>query len=72
MYADEAKALLDHVGVDRAFVMGGCMGCSVAIAFAVRYPEMARGLILHWPVGGAEWVKITHERWLGAHAGFVL
>ena len=70
-YADEAKALLDQLGIDRAFVMGGCMGCSVAIAFAVRYPEATRGLILHWPVGGAEWVKITHERWLGVHAGFV-
>lgn len=71
IYADEAKALLDHLGIDRAFVMGGCMGCSVAIAFGVRYPAATRGLVLHWPVGGAEWIQITHERWLGGHAGFV-
>lgn len=71
IYADEAKSLLDHLGLDSAFVMGGCMGCSVAIAFGVRYPAATRGLVLHWPVGGAEWIEITHERWLGVHAGFV-
>lgn len=70
VYADEAKALLDHLGIDRAFVMGGCMGCSVAIAFGTRHPGATRGLILHWPVGGAEWTQITHDRWLGVHSGF--
>ena len=71
LYAEEAKALLDHVGIKEAFVMGGCMGCSVAIAFAARFPQVTRGLVLHWPVGGAEWIRVTHERWLGVHAGFV-
>ena len=71
LYAEEAKALLDHLGIKEAFVMGGCMGCSVAIAFATRFPQVTRGLVLHWPVGGAEWIRITHERWLGVHAGFV-
>src|SRR5712692_1268513 len=36
LYAEEAKALLDHLGIKEAFVMGGCMGCSVAIAFAAK------------------------------------
>ncbi len=71
LYAEEAKALLDHLQMDRAFVIGGCMGCSVAIAFATRFPEATRGLVLHWPVGGAEWIRMTHDRWLGVHAGFV-
>src|SRR5712692_4476901 len=36
-----------------------------------RFPQVTRGLVLHWPVGGAEWIRVTHERWLGVHAGFV-
>lgn len=31
------------------------MGCSVALAFAVDYPEATRALLLHWPVGGFRW-----------------
>ena len=31
------------------------MGCSVALAFGVHYPERARALLLHWPVGGYRW-----------------
>lgn len=57
-YARQAKALLDHLEIDAAFVLGGCMGCSVALAFAVDYPESSRALLLHWPVGGFRW-KLT-------------
>jgi pimeloyl-ACP methyl ester carboxylesterase len=35
--------------------MGACMGCSVAVAFAVHHPEATRALVLHWPVGGVRW-----------------
>ena len=31
------------------------MGCSVATAFAARFPQATRALILHWPVGGYRW-----------------
>jgi pimeloyl-ACP methyl ester carboxylesterase len=31
------------------------MGCSVATAFAARYPEATHALVLHWPVGGYRW-----------------
>ena len=51
-YAHEAKGLLD---ISRAFVLGGCMGCSTATAFGVTYPEATLGLLLHWPVGGVRW-----------------
>lgn len=54
-YTKQAKALLDHLRIDSAYVMGGCMGCSVALAFAVHYPETTRALLLHWPVGGYRW-----------------
>ena len=54
-YTKQGRALLDHLKIDSAYVMGGCMGCSVALAFGVHYPEATRGLILHWPVGGYRW-----------------
>jgi pimeloyl-ACP methyl ester carboxylesterase len=55
LFAEQGKRLLDHLGIVRAFVMGGCMGCSVALAFAARYPEATQALVLHWPVGGYRW-----------------
>jgi pimeloyl-ACP methyl ester carboxylesterase len=58
----QGRALLDHLKVDSALIMGGCMGCSVALAFAVHYPEVTRGLILHWPVGGYRWKVSAQER----------
>jgi pimeloyl-ACP methyl ester carboxylesterase len=61
-YTRQAKGLLDYLKVDSAHVMGGCMGCSVALAFAVDYPEAARALILHWPVGGFRWKVSGLER----------
>ena len=55
LFADQAKALLDHLKIESAFVLGGCMGCSVALAFAAQYPASTRALVLHWPVGGYRW-----------------
>jgi pimeloyl-ACP methyl ester carboxylesterase len=54
-YTKQAKALLDHLKIDSASILGGCMGCSVALAFAVHYPDATRALLLHWPVGGYRW-----------------
>lgn len=65
LYAKQARDLLDHLGVGRAFVLGGCMGCSVAAAFAVDYPARTLGLILHWPVGGHGWREIGRQRFDG-------
>lgn len=69
-YAHEAKGLLDVLGIPRAFVMGGCMGCSTATAFGVTYPEATLGLVLHWPVGGVRWRQNGLARFQ-AHVDFV-
>ena len=61
-YAAQGRALLDHLGIDRALVMGGCMGCPVALAFAVAYPQSTRGMVLWWPVGGAKYRINGHLR----------
>ena len=63
-YTKHGKALLDHLKIDSAYVMGGCMGCSVALAFGVHYPEATRGLIIHWPVGGYRWKAAAQERFM--------
>lgn len=69
LFAEQGKALMDHLGVPQAFVLGGCMGCSVALAFAARFPEATRALILHWPVGGYRW-KMTGTDRFARHLKF--
>lgn len=44
--ADDAAAILDHVGGSQAVVCGLSMGGYAALAFARRYPERLRGLVL--------------------------
>jgi 3-oxoadipate enol-lactonase len=44
--ADDAAALLDHLGISQA-VVGGCsMGGYATLAFARRYPDRLKGLVL--------------------------
>jgi pimeloyl-ACP methyl ester carboxylesterase len=57
LYVKEARALLDLAGAKQAYVLGSCMGASLALAFAARHPQACRGLLLHWPVGGYLWMK---------------
>jgi 3-oxoadipate enol-lactonase len=45
-FADDARALLDHAGVDRAVVCGVSMGGYVALALAAAAPERLSGLVL--------------------------
>jgi pimeloyl-ACP methyl ester carboxylesterase len=69
-YVQEAKALLDLAGAEQAYVLGSCMGASLALAFAVRHPTACKGLVLHWPVGGYLWMRKGHE-FFARHMDFV-
>ena len=69
-YVAQAKGLLDHLGIDRAHLMGGCMGCSPVFAFAVTHPEVVRSLVLFWPVGGPRYRLRGHQRF-AEHDAFV-
>lgn len=51
-YARQAAALLDHLGIECARLMGGCIGCSIALAFAASLPERTERLVLYSPAGG--------------------
>lgn len=69
-YVRQGVALLDHLRIDRAHLMGGCMGCSPVAAFAVMHPERVRSMILYWPVGGARYRIKGHARF-AEHLAFV-
>jgi pimeloyl-ACP methyl ester carboxylesterase len=58
-HPDDLCALMLHLGLDHAFILGLSLGGAVAVDFAVTYPEMTDALI---PVdaaliGGYEWVE---------------
>lgn len=56
LYVKQATGLLDHLNIESAYVLGGCMGVSVALAIGHLAPKRVRGLLLHWPVGGYRWM----------------
>lgn len=70
VFARQGKALLDHLQVRDAYLLGGCMGVSVALAMAANYPEICRGLMLHWPVGGYRWM-LKGRGFFDRHIAFV-
>jgi pimeloyl-ACP methyl ester carboxylesterase len=45
-HSDDLEALLDHLGIDRAFVVGQSMGGFGALQFALRSPQRVLGLVL--------------------------
>jgi pimeloyl-ACP methyl ester carboxylesterase len=69
-YVAQGKGLLDHLGIARAHLMGGCMGCSPVVAFATAHPERTLSMLLYWPVGGAKYRLSSHQRF-AEHLAFV-
>lgn len=69
-YAAQGKGLLDHLQIERAHLMGGCMGCGPVLSFGVAYPSATLRMILFWPVGGARYRINSHQRF-AQHLAFV-
>jgi pimeloyl-ACP methyl ester carboxylesterase len=69
-YVAQGRGLLDHLKIDRARLMGGCMGCSPVVAFAVAHPERVASMVLYWPVGGAKY-RIKGRQRFAEHLAFV-
>jgi pimeloyl-ACP methyl ester carboxylesterase len=69
-YVAQGRGLLDHLKIDRAHLMGGCMGVSPVLAYAVSHPERVMSMILWWPVGGAKY-RIKGQQRFAEHLGFV-
>jgi pimeloyl-ACP methyl ester carboxylesterase len=69
-YVAQGKGLLDHLEVERAHIMGGCLGCSLALAFGVAYPRNVASMTLYWPAGGAKYRLSCHNRF-AQHLAYV-
>jgi pimeloyl-ACP methyl ester carboxylesterase len=69
-FVAQGKGLLDHLGIKRAHLMGGCMGCPPVAAFGVAHPDRVASMVLYWPVGGAKYRISSHQRF-AAHRQFV-
>ncbi len=68
-HADDLRALLDHLHIDRAVLVGLSMGGMVAAQFALAFPERTRALVLvdatvdgmDWSAGWrATWKRVVH------------
>jgi pimeloyl-ACP methyl ester carboxylesterase len=69
-YAAQGAGLLDHLELERAHVMGGCIGCSIAAAFAVAQPERVSSMILYSPAGGPRY-RLTQRARFAEHVEYV-
>ena len=69
-YAAQGRGLLDHLGLARAHLMGGCMGCAPVLAFAAAYPTRVHRMVLVWPVGGARY-RINAQLRFAQHLAYV-
>lgn len=69
-YAAQGQGLLEHLGIQRAHLMGGCVGCSIAAVFAVEYPAASASLVLFSPAGGVKYRLKQHLRF-AQHVAYV-
>lgn len=69
-YVAQGLGLLDHLEVERAHLMGGCVGCSTAIATAVMSPQRVAGMILFSPAGGPRY-RMTSQSRFARHLAYV-
>jgi len=69
-YAAQGKGLLSHLGIERAHLMGGCVGCSAVAVFATTWPESVMSMVLYSPAGGARYRMAQHARF-ASHLSFV-
>jgi pimeloyl-ACP methyl ester carboxylesterase len=69
-YVRQGVGLLDHLGIEKAHLMGGCVGCSSVASLAIAHPDRARSMVLFSPAGGVEYRIKQHAR-LAQHLVFV-
>jgi pimeloyl-ACP methyl ester carboxylesterase len=69
-YARQGAALLDQLGIERARLLGGCIGCSIVLAFADTRPERVERMVLYSPAGGPKY-RLTQQERFAEHLAFV-
>jgi len=55
-FAEDLRALMDHLNIERAVIGGISMGAGIALNFTLRFPERVRALILSRPA----WLEAPH------------
>jgi pimeloyl-ACP methyl ester carboxylesterase len=66
LYAADQLALLDHLGIGRCHLMGGCVGCSFALVLMKADPKRFSAVVLQDPVGRSgysEWLRLMLDHW---------
>ncbi|HMH57949.1 MAG TPA: alpha/beta hydrolase [Galbitalea sp.] len=61
-YVAQGTGLLDHLGINQAHLMGGCVGCSSVASLAVAHPERVLSMVLFSPAGGVGYRLKQHGR----------
>jgi pimeloyl-ACP methyl ester carboxylesterase len=61
-YVAQGVGLLDHLGIPKAHLMGGCVGCSTVAAVAAARPERVLSMVLYSPAGGVKYRMKQHAR----------
>jgi pimeloyl-ACP methyl ester carboxylesterase len=60
--ADDTAALLRHLGIEQADIMGYSMGGTTAVELAIRHPEVVRSLvIISSPYNRDGWYPVVYE-----------
>lgn len=59
-HVGDVLALLDHLGIARAHLVGASFGAGVAATIAVEHPDRVASLLLA-PPGGALLTELTHD-----------
>jgi pimeloyl-ACP methyl ester carboxylesterase len=75
MFAADQLGLLDHLGIDRFFVMGCCIGCSYILQLAKVAPERVIAGAMEQPIGidpdGSNLEMFRERIWRGWGDGIV-
>jgi pimeloyl-ACP methyl ester carboxylesterase len=50
IFGEQVIALMDHLGIEQAVVMGTSLGANTALEIASRAPERLRGMVIEMPV----------------------
>jgi pimeloyl-ACP methyl ester carboxylesterase len=69
-YVAQASGLLDALGIERAHLMGGCVGCSAVVGFGVAHPDRVASMVLFSPAGGVKYRLKQHARFT-THLAYV-
>ena len=67
--AANTHALLEHLGIDRAVIVGHSMGGMLATRYALQYPQATQHLLLVNPIGLEDW-KASGVPWRSIDAWY--